>query len=160
MRPLDHREIGILGTVLTTDTLYAELICDGIHVDPALVNLWWRAKGGEKAILITDAMSAAGMPDGQYMLGEFPVQVANGKATANGVLAGSVLTLDLALRNFMAFTCAPLREALPLLTRNPAAMTGFSADCGAIRVGHRADLVALGADGALLASVIGGSLQG
>ena len=156
MRPLEHREIGILGTVLTTDSLYAELICDGIHVDPALVKLWWRAKGSDRAILITDAMSATGMPDGEYMLGEFPVQVANGRAMANGVLAGSVLTLDLALKNFIAFTGAPLREALPLLTRNPAAMTGFSGDCGAIRVGHRADFVALGADGALLASVIGG----
>lgn len=160
MRPLDHREIGILGTVLTTDSLYAELICDGIHVDPALVKLWWRAKGSERAILITDAMSAAGMPDGEYMLGEFRVQVAAGKATANGVLAGSVLTLDRALSNFVAFTGASLPEALPLLTRNPAAMTGFEADCGRISVGSRADLVALGADGALLASVIGGRLQG
>jgi len=160
MRPLDHREIGILGTVLTTDSLFAELICDGIHVDPALVKLWWQAKGSGRAILITDAMSAAGMPDGNYMLGEFPVQVANGKATANGVLAGSVLTLDLALKNFIAFTDVPLREALPLLTRNPAAMTGFSAECGAVRVGHRADFVALAADGSLLASVVGGSLQG
>ena len=68
MRPLDHREIGILGTVLTTDALYAELICDGIHVDPALVKLWFQAKGSNRAILITDAMSAAGMPDGEYML--------------------------------------------------------------------------------------------
>jgi N-acetylglucosamine-6-phosphate deacetylase len=160
MRPLDHREIGILGVVLTTDSLYTELICDGIHVDPALVKLWWQAKGGSRAILITDAMSAAGMPDGQYMLGEFPVQVANGRATANGVLAGSVLTLDLALRNFLTFTGVSLPEALPLLTRNPAAMTGFEGDCGEIRVGGRADFVALGANGALLASVIGGRLQG
>jgi N-acetylglucosamine-6-phosphate deacetylase len=159
MRPLDHREIGILGTVLTTDSLYAELICDGIHVDPALVKLWFRAKGSGRAILITDAMSAAGMPDGEYMLGEFAVQVANGKATANGVLAGSVLTLDLALKNFVAFTGASLPEALPLLTRNPAAMTGFGADCGTISVGGRADFVALGADGALIASMIGGGLR-
>lgn len=160
MRPLDHREIGILGVVLTTDSLYTELICDGIHVDPALVKLWWKAKGGSRAILITDAMSAAGMPDGQYMLGEFAVQVADGRATANGVLAGSVLTLDLALENFLKFTGVSLPEALPLLTQNPAAMTGFEADCGQIRVGGRADFVALGADGALLASLIGGRLQG
>jgi N-acetylglucosamine-6-phosphate deacetylase len=159
MRPLDHREIGILGTVLTTDSLYAELICDGIHVDPALVKLWFRAKGGSRAILITDAMSAAGMPDGEYMLGEFAVQVAHGKATANGVLAGSVLTLDLALQNFVAFTGASLPEALPLLTRNPAAMAGFEADCGTISVGGRADFVALGADGGLIASMIGGRLR-
>ena len=159
MRPLDHREIGILGTVLTTDSLYAELICDGIHVDPALVKLWFQAKGSSRGILITDAMSAAGMPDGEYMLGEFKVQVANGKATANGVLAGSVLTLDKALKNFVAFTGASLPAALPLLTRNPAAMTGFEGDCGQIRLGGRADFVALGGDGALTASVIGGRIQ-
>jgi N-acetylglucosamine-6-phosphate deacetylase len=159
MRPLDHREIGILGTVLTTDTLYAELICDGIHVDPALVKLWWRAKGSQRAILITDAMSAAGMPDGEYMLGEFAVQVADGKATANGVLAGSILTLDRALQNFIAFTGLPLETALPLLTQNPAAMTGFGDSAGKIRVGGAADLVALDANGALTASIVGGQLR-
>ncbi|HEX4321083.1 MAG TPA: N-acetylglucosamine-6-phosphate deacetylase [Acidobacteriaceae bacterium] len=163
MRPLDHREPGILGTVLTDDSLYAELICDGIHVHPSLVPLWWRAKGGKRAILVTDAMSAAGMPDGEYTLGGFAVQVANGRATAKDapdVLAGSVLTLDRALRNFVAFTGAPIENALPLLTKNPAAMTGFSEFAGSLRVGGPADFVALGADGALLASVIRGEVQG
>ena len=165
MRPLDHRAPGILGTVLTTDDLYAELICDGIHVDPAMVKLWWRAKGRDRAILVTDAMSATGMPGGEYMLGGLAVQVANGRAEANGVLAGSVLTLDKALRNFVAFTGAGLAEALPLLTRNPATMTGFGGvgpgeGVGRICVGGRADLVALGADGALVAAVMGGELMG
>jgi N-acetylglucosamine-6-phosphate deacetylase len=160
MRALDHREPGILGTVLTTDSLYAELICDGIHVDASLVPLWWRAKGGERGILITDAMSAAGMPDGEYMLGGFPVHVADGRATADGVLAGSVLTLDKALRNFVAFTGANVEDALPLLTRNPAAMSGFSDLAGGLRVGGPADLLALGEGGALVASVIRGRLQG
>src|SRR5580692_8750779 len=73
MRALDHREPGILGTVLTTDSLFAEMICDGIHTAPEIVRLWWRAKGPERAILVTDAMSAAGMPDGEYDLGGFPV---------------------------------------------------------------------------------------
>jgi N-acetylglucosamine-6-phosphate deacetylase len=163
MRPLDHREPGILGVVLTNDSLYAELICDGIHVHPSLVPLWWRTKGERRAILITDAMSATGMPEGEYMLGGFAVQVADGRATSKdspGVLAGSVLTLDRALRNFVAFTDASLEEALPLLTRNPAAMTGFGETAGALRVGCAADLVALGADGSLVASVIGGRIQG
>jgi N-acetylglucosamine-6-phosphate deacetylase len=159
MRALDHREPGILGTVLTTDLLYAELICDGIHVDQALIPLWWRAKGGKRGILVTDAMSAAGMPDGEYTLGGFPVHVADGRATANGVLAGSVLTLDRALKNFVAFTGATLEDALPLLTRNPAAMTGFEDFAGTLRVNGPADFVALGTDGALAASVIGGQLQ-
>jgi N-acetylglucosamine-6-phosphate deacetylase len=163
MRALDHREPGILGTVLTDDSLYAELICDGIHVHPSLVPLWWRAKGGKRAILVTDAMSAAGMPDGEYSLGGFPVEVANGRATAKdspGVLAGSVLTLDRALKNFVAYTGVSVENALPLLTRNPAAMTGFSELTGSLRVGGPADFVALGPDGALLASVIRGEIQG
>src|SRR5271167_3795429 len=110
MRPLDHREPGILGVVLTTDPLFAELICDGIHNTPEMVKIWWRSKGPERAILITDAMTAAGMPDGEYQLGGFAVQVANGRATAAGVLAGSVLTLDRALTNFVEFTGASLEQ--------------------------------------------------
>jgi N-acetylglucosamine-6-phosphate deacetylase len=159
MRALDHREPGILGTVLTTDSLYAELICDGIHVHPSLVPLWWRAKGSRRGILITDGMSAAGMPDGEYMLGEFAVQVANGRATANGVLAGSVLTLDRALKNFVSYTGATIESALPLVTQNPAAMTGFAADAGTIRIDGPANFVALDETGALLASVMRGVIQ-
>lgn len=163
MRALDHREPGILGVALTDDSLYAELICDGIHVDPSLVPLWWRAKGGKRGILITDAMSAAGMPEGEYTLGGFAVQVANGRATAKdspGVLAGSVLTLDLALRNFLAYTRATVESALPLLTKNPAAMTGFGDLAGKLRPGGSADFVALGTDGSLLASVVRGEVFG
>jgi N-acetylglucosamine-6-phosphate deacetylase len=159
MRALDHREPGILGTVLSDDSLFAELICDGIHVDPSLVKVWWRAKGAHRAMLVTDAMAAAGMPDGEYMLGNFAVQVAGGKALANGVLAGSVLTLDRALSNFVAFTGESVGNSLPLLTSNPASMTGLCDDAGQISVGRRADLVALGPDGKLLASLIGGQMQ-
>ncbi|MGA2217749.1 MAG: N-acetylglucosamine-6-phosphate deacetylase [Terracidiphilus sp.] len=158
MRPLDHREPGILGTVLATDSLYAELICDGIHTAPEIVKLWWKAKGPERGILITDAMSAAGMPDGEYQLGGFAVQVENGKAMARGVLAGSVLTLDRALANFLAFTGAPLEQALPLLTANPAAMTRFEDLAGSIAIGQRANLVAVDAEGKLVASIIHGQL--
>jgi N-acetylglucosamine-6-phosphate deacetylase len=153
MRPLNHREPGILGTVLTTDSLYAELICDGVHIAPELVKLWYRAKGPERAILITDAMSAAGMPDGEYRLGGFPVQVANGKAMARGVLAGSVLTLDKALANFVEFTGAPLEQALRLLTTNPATMTGLDHQAGCLGVGQPANVVAVDAEGRLIASI-------
>jgi N-acetylglucosamine-6-phosphate deacetylase len=156
MRPLDQREPGILGTVLTDDALYAELICDGIHTAPELVKLWWRAKGPERGLLVTDAMSAAGMPDGSYQLGGFAVQVADGRATANGVLAGSVLTLDRALANFVSFTGAPLEQALRLLTANPAAMTGLSDLAGSLAVGQPANLVAVDAAGKLVASLRNG----
>jgi N-acetylglucosamine-6-phosphate deacetylase len=156
MRPLDHREPGILGVVLSEDSLYSEIICDGVHTAPELVRLWWKAKGPERALLVTDAMSATGMPDGEYHLGGFAVQVANGRATANRVLAGSVLTLDRALENFLLFTGAPLDQALRLLTNNPAAMTGVAA--GSLCVGGSADLVAVSEEGKLIASLVNGRL--
>jgi len=158
MRALDHREPGILGTVLTENSLYAELICDGIHVAPEMVRLWHRVKGSRRGILVTDAISAAGMPDGEYRLGEFAVQVANGKAMARGKLAGSVLTLDRALANFVAYTGAPLADALPLLTTNPAAMIGGESGTGALAAGQPASLVVVDDAGRLLASIIDGAL--
>jgi len=120
------------------------------------VKLWWRAKGPDRAILVTDAMSAAGMPDGEYKLGGFAVQVEKGRATANGVLAGSVLTLDRALANFVSFTGASAEQGVRLMTANPAAMTGFTQEVGSIKVGQPADLVAVNAEGHLLGSVVGG----
>ena len=156
MRPLDHREPGILGTALTCDAIYAEMICDGIHTAPEMVKLWWRAKRPERAILVTDAMSAAGMPDGEYQLGGFAVQVANGRAMARGVLAGSVLRLDRALTNFIAFTGAPLELALRLLTVNPALMTGLGDQAGSVAAGMPANLVAVDEAGKLVGSVVNG----
>ena len=79
MRRLDHREPGIAGVVLDAESLYAELICDGIHVAPEFVRLWLRAKGEERAILVTDGISATGMPDANYLLGELEVTVKNGR---------------------------------------------------------------------------------
>jgi N-acetylglucosamine-6-phosphate deacetylase len=156
MRPLDHREPGILGIALTCDELFAELICDGIHTAPEMVELWWRAKGPGLALLVTDAMSAAGMPDGEYQLGGFAVTVAHGRATAGGVLAGSVLTLDRALANFVRFTGAPVEQALRLLTTNPAAMTGLEDRAGSLTVGNPANLVAVDAQGTLITALLAG----
>lgn len=158
MRPLDHREPGILGTVLTCDSLFAELICDGVHTAPELVKLWWRAKGPERAILVTDAMSATGMPDGDYLLGELTVQVKDGRAMTSGVLAGSVLTLDRALSNFVEFTGATVKEGLRLVTTNPAAMTGLGAQAGSLAVGEAADLVVVDSLGRLTASILSGQV--
>jgi N-acetylglucosamine-6-phosphate deacetylase len=159
MRALDHREPGILGTVLTTQDLYAEMICDGIHTAPEMARLWWRAKGPERAILITDAMSAAGMPDGEYQLGGMAVQVSEGRALLPGnVLAGSVLTLDRAVENFIRFTGAGVEEALGLATANPAAMAGLLG-VGELAEGGAANLIAVDAEGRLAGSVIGGHVM-
>jgi N-acetylglucosamine-6-phosphate deacetylase len=127
-----------------------------VHTAEEIVRLWWKAKGPERALLMTDAMSATGMPDGEYQLGGFAVQVANGRAMAGGVLAGSVLTLDRALANFLRFTGAPLNEALRLLTVNPAAMTGLSGQAGSLAVGGPATLVAVDVAGKLVGSLMRG----
>jgi N-acetylglucosamine-6-phosphate deacetylase len=160
MRTLNHRDPGILGTVLTCDSLFAEMICDGVHIAPEIVKLWWKAKGPERAILMTDALSAAGMPDGKYLLGGFEVQVVGNRAMAGDVLAGSVLTLDRALTNFMEFTGAPLEQALRLATVNPAVMTGLGDTVGSLAVGREASLVAVDRAGKLLGSVINGQPVG
>ena len=122
MRPLDHREPGIIGTILDRDDVYAEAICDGVHVDPAIVRLWLKVKGEHRAILVTDGMSATGMPDGTYMLGDFPVEVRDGVCLSGSTLAGSVLTMDRAVENLQMFTGSSLAAAVRLASRNPAAM--------------------------------------
>ena len=129
MRPLDHRDPGILGVVLDRDDIYADLICDGIHVAPEMVRLWFKVKGPERAILITDSLEATGMPDGVFKLGETRVHVKDGRCVTDaGVLAGSVLTLDNAVTNMRQFTGADLPTAVRLASRNPARMLGLPDD--------------------------------
>jgi N-acetylglucosamine-6-phosphate deacetylase len=160
MRALDHREPGILGVTLDDERLFAELICDGIHAAPELVRLWWKAKGRERAILVTDAMPAAGMPDGSYTLGGLPVTVANHRAVlteAPETLAGSLLTMDAAIANFMRFTRASLGDAARTAAHNPAAMLQQE-KLTAIGVGAPANLNRLNGDGQLLATYLRGDL--
>jgi N-acetylglucosamine-6-phosphate deacetylase len=145
MRALDHREPGILGIVLDCDQIYADLICDGVHVAPEMVRLWFKAKGSERAILITDSLQAAGMPEGVYRLGETTVHVKNGRCVTDaGVLAGSLLTLDEAVSNMQEFTGVDLPTAVRLASRNPARMLGLSDD---LMVGAAANFNVYGADG-------------
>ncbi|MEO7028921.1 MAG: amidohydrolase family protein [Acidobacteriaceae bacterium] len=162
MRALDHREPGILGVVLDDHRLFAELICDGIHVAPTLVRLWLRAKTETRAILITDAISATGMPDGDYTLGNLGVAVANGRALLKEdlardkeTLAGSVLTLDRAVANLQAFTHASLADATRLASHNPAAMLGLP-ELTLIAPGSPANLNRFDAEGRLIATYIRG----
>ena len=129
MRAYDHREPGILGVVLDRNDLYADLICDGVHVSPEAVRLWLRAKGPQRAILITDCLEAAGMPDGTYKLGQTVVHVEGATCTTeDGVLAGSVISLDRAVENFQQMTVAGLPVASRLASINPAEMLGLSAN--------------------------------
>jgi N-acetylglucosamine-6-phosphate deacetylase len=155
MRSMDHRNPGVAAYVLDNDALFAEIICDGVHVDPAMIRLFFKAKGAEKSILITDGMSATGMPDGDYKLGDLDVQVAHGRCTtagSPGVLAGSVLTMDQAVRNFAEFTGAGIATSAQLAARNPARLMGLSQDWGSLEVGREANFVALSPNGEILQS--------
>jgi N-acetylglucosamine-6-phosphate deacetylase len=158
MRPLDHRDPGILGAVLENDELTADIIADGIHVHPGVVSLFLRAKGADRAILITDAISATGMPDGIYNLGGLEVQVSNGRCEYQGKLAGSVLTLDRAIRNVMTFAGWKLQQAVRLATLNPAQRLGITDQRGLLAPGRRADLVVLTPVGEVAHTLIGGEI--
>ncbi len=119
--PLNHREPGVPGAGLTDDRFYAEMICDGVHLHRDTVRLLWKAKGPERAVAITDAMEAAGLPDGSYALGGQKVLVRKGEARLeDGTLAGSVLLMREALYNMIhVFGISP-RDAVRMCTETPA----------------------------------------
>ncbi len=143
MRPFSHRDSGVIGAVLTTPEVTAELIADGVHVDETAMRLLLQAKGAGGVILVSDGISATGMPDGKYMLGTFEVTVSGGVCrNAEGKLAGSTLTLDRALRNMVKLG-ATVRDALRMLTLNPAKLLGLEFKKGALRPGADADIVLL-----------------
>jgi N-acetylglucosamine-6-phosphate deacetylase len=155
MRPLGHREPGIVAAVLTDSRLSADIIADGIHLDPTIVELFLKQKGPEAAVLITDATAATGMPDGKYRLGWFEVEVKNGMCTAEGALAGSVLTMDRAVRNVTKFAGWGLQQALRLATLNPSRVVGLS-NRGKLEAGADADIVVLSPTGEVRTTFIHG----
>jgi N-acetylglucosamine-6-phosphate deacetylase len=157
MRPLDHREPGILGEVLTNSQMSADVIVDGVHVDPTIIRLFLRCKGPERAVLITDGLSATGMPEGKYRLGSLEIEVKDLRCTANGTLAGSVLTMDRAVQNVMQFANWELPETLRLAARNPARVVGLEQK-GRIEPGCDADFVVLNAKGEVQKTIIAGRI--
>jgi len=155
MRAMDHREPGVVSVVLTNEETFAELICDGIHVAPEMVRVFAACKRMDKVILVTDGMSAVGMPDGTYRLGNFDVQVKQGHATARGVLAGSVVTLDQAVANFARFTGKSVGTVTRAASHNPATMLGLS-ERFAVGVGKPANFNRFRVDGMLLETILCG----
>jgi len=155
MRPLDHRDPGILGEVLTDRHITADIIADGIHVAPEVIQLFLNAKGKNASVLITDATAATGMPDGTYQLGPIQVTVKDGKCTMDGKLAGSVLTMDRAVRNITQFAGWSLQDAVRAATLNPARAVG-SKQCGIIAQGLEANLILLGPAGEVIKSMVRG----
>jgi len=155
MRPLDHRSPGILGAVLTDHRVSADIIADGVHLDPAIVKLFADAKGATQTVLITDAISATGMPEGRYRLGSFEVDVRDGKCMVDGKLAGSVLTMDRAVRNLARFADWDLSLAVAAASQNPARVARI-ANKGVLAVGADADFVVLNSEGEVLRTFVGG----
>lgn len=156
MRPLDHRQPGILGEVLSDDSITADLIADGIHVSPEVVKVFLHSKGHERAVLITDAISATGMPEGRYQLGPIKVEVKDGKCTANGSLAGSVLTMDRAVRNVTKFSEWTLRDAVRAASLNPAIAVDMANARGTLKPGASADFTVLNSKGEVLKTIVAG----
>jgi len=143
MRPFSHRDPGVIGAVLTSPEVNAELIADGIHVDEIAMKVLLQAKGPERVVLISDGTMATGMPDGKYTLGGVEFIVVDGVCRdAEGRLAGSTLTLDRALRNIVRLGI-PFADAVRMLTVNPATVLGIEFKKGALRTGADADILLL-----------------
>ena len=158
MPALDHRAPGLAAALLTDERALTGIIPDGIHLHPAIVQLIWRSKGPERVSVVTDAMAALGNPPGRYRLGAFEVIVDRSSARlADGRLAGSILSLDQAVRNLIAFTGCSAAEAVGTVTAVPARALQL-ADRGALLAGRRADLVLLTPELQVSATIIDGGV--
>jgi len=159
MTGLHHRNPGVLGAVMSIPGITCELIADNIHVHPAAMRLLWNAKNFNEVVLITDAVRAAGMPDGVYPIDEREITVKNGVAQLpDGTLAGSTLTMDRALKNFAAATGSPLDVIHEAATLAPADVAGITDVTGSIAEGKDADLVLLDDDYNVLLTVAQGRI--
>ena len=141
--------------MLTDARVRADIIADGGHLHPAIVRLFTRAKGAQQTVFITDATAATGMPDGTYRLGSLEIDVRDGRCTSDGKLAGSVLTMDRAVRNLVRFAGWTLEQAVTAASLNPARVGGLS-NKGALTAGADADFVVLNAAGEVERTFVGG----
>lgn len=157
MSGLHHRNPGMVGAAMNSNAI-SELICDGHHVNPAAANILMNVKGRDHIALITDCMSAGGMKDGDYMLGEFPVIVKDGTARLkdSGSLAGSILKLKDAVKNIVSWEIADVFEAIQMASLIPAKSIGIDDVCGKLKVGYDADFIILNEDLELEATYING----
>lgn len=147
MRPIHHREPGPVVAALATEGVYAEVIADGFHLNPAIVKLAYLAKRPAHLTLITDSMSATRCADGEYAIAGEKVYVVDGKAiNEEGNISGSTITLYQAVRNLMKFAGVSYAEALPYATIVPATEVGIDGTVGSIAEGKRADLLLVDAE--------------
>lgn len=156
---LHHREAGVVGAAMLLDELNCEMICDTIHVSVPAIKLVIKNKPHDKYTLITDAMRAKGMPDGKSELGGQDVFVNNGEARlADGTLAGSVLKMNVAVKNLVEKAGVPFTDAIDFATYNPAKNIGVLNERGTIEVGKRADLTVLNSDFEVLYTLVNGKI--
>ncbi len=159
MIELTHKKPGIVGALLTDKRLRLALIADCIHVHPAILKLAVAAKGANNVTLISDAIGATGMPPGEYMLGDLNILVdgTSSKLASTGGLAGSVLTLDRAIRNMVNVADCKLEDALIMASTTPAETIGIK-NKGKLQAGFDADIVILDGDLAVSKTIIGGQI--
>ena len=160
MRPLNHREPGMVGAAMNLKDVFVELICDGHHVHPVAANILMDVRGRNETVLITDCMMAGGMPEGQYELGEFPVEVKDGAARLeSGNLAGSILELKDAVKNVVEWGIATPEEAIYMATTVPAKSVEIDDECGKIAPGYAADFIVLNSNLDLQATFLDGECR-
>lgn len=159
MPSLHHRAPGLIGALFTDPRTVVGLIVDGIHTHPSIVDIAWKLLGNTRLNLVTDAMAAMGMLPGRYVLADLEVIVDETSARLpNGTLAGSILTLDAALRNLMRFTGCSLEDALPTVTTVPAKVLGMADERGRLAPGYLADMVLLTQDLRVGKTIVEGKL--
>ncbi|MDD5597306.1 MAG: N-acetylglucosamine-6-phosphate deacetylase [Victivallaceae bacterium] len=159
MTPVHHLRFGMVGGGLLADDVYVEIIADGIHLCPEMIELIFALKTADRVMLITDAMCGSAMPDGNYDLGGLPVSVVNGKAQlANGTVAGSTLQMHQALRRAVGIAGLPLQELIKTTAWNQAVSLRFP-KLGKLAKGYRADIVILNERFEPQAVWLGGQLQ-
>lgn len=142
--PLHHREPGLVGAVLASKDITAEIIADDSHLHPSVLKLLYSVKGNRGLTLATDAVSAAGMPDGEYMFNDRKIVMNNGKITLEeGPVAGSSLKMIDTVRNMVNKAGIPIHEAVRMASLNPARLLGKENTKGALAPGMDADLVLL-----------------
>ncbi|GAA4713437.1 N-acetylglucosamine-6-phosphate deacetylase [Brevibacillus fulvus] len=159
MRGLHHREPGVVGAAMVHDELSTELIADGIHVHPAVMKILYKVKQEKRIALISDAMRATGMANGEYDLGGQMIQVRDGMATLpDGTLAGSVLTLNRAVANLVTLSGVPLPDAVRMASLTPAEIIGVSARKGQLKTGYDADVTIVSNQFEVLQTFVEGKL--
>jgi N-acetylglucosamine-6-phosphate deacetylase len=160
MSPFHHREPGMVGAIFTNPDIYAELICDLVHVHTKACKALAHAKGPDKTVLVTDCMCAGGLPDGNHKLGELEVVVKDGVSRLHdGTLAGSTTSMIESVRHMHRDIGVPLETAVSMATAAPAKALGLFNNLGSLDIGKSADIIGLDEDLNIRFVMVGGEIK-